>query len=84
MPIDYTVNHENKCIYTHCSGLMDIEDFEQYFSQIWSDATHYGYNELFDARDAEWKRFDFSLLPGAIVPQLGWICKGLNFWLIPP
>lgn len=62
MPIDNDINHDLRCIFTVCSGVMTMEDFDLYIVRIWSDSSHYGYNELFDSREADWSGFDFGYL----------------------
>lgn len=62
MPILNDINHEQRCIYTSCTGLMSAEDFNDYIARIWSTDAHFGYNELFDTTQADWSQFDFVYL----------------------
>ncbi len=62
MPITNKTDHDKKLIYTSCSGVMTEEDFRDYILRIWGDMSHYGYNELFDTRQADWDLFDFGYL----------------------
>jgi len=62
MPILNDINHEQRCIYTTCSGLMAAQDFDEYMARIWTDSSNYGYNELFDTTQADWSDFDFNYL----------------------
>ena len=62
MPITNLINHEEKIIYTSCSGLMTVDDITLYINETWSHDKYYGYNELFDTVNGDWSEFDFSFL----------------------
>lgn len=62
MTIVNTIDHEQGLINTVCSGDMTSEDFDAYLVRIWSDDSHFGYNELFDTTSANWEQFDFGYL----------------------
>ena len=62
MPINNTVNEDERIIYSICSGVMKPEDFDLYINTIWSHNEYYGFNELFDTVEADWSKFDFSYL----------------------
>lgn len=62
MPIENTINHEDRIIYSKCTGVMKKEDFDLYIKNIWTENTYYGFNEIFDTVDADWDNFDFSYL----------------------
>ncbi|MDH5396263.1 MAG: hypothetical protein OEW97_08300 [Gammaproteobacteria bacterium] len=62
MTIENIIDQDNKIILTLCSGVMVPEDFDIYVLRIWSDATYFEYNEIFDATHANWDDFDFSHL----------------------
>ena len=62
MPISNSINQQEKIIYSVCTGVMAEEDFDSYISNIWSDDTYYGFNELFDTTEADWSKFNFSYL----------------------
>ena len=62
MPIENTVNKEERMIYSICTGIMKEEDFNVYINKIWSHSEHYGFNELFDTTQADWSEFDFGYL----------------------
>ena len=62
MPIENTVNKEERIIYSICTGIMKEEDFNVYINKIWSHSEHYGFNELFDTTQADWSDFDFGYL----------------------
>lgn len=51
MPISYTIDNENRRIYTHCEGVITYEDFRAHMNaEEGSPATSYG--EIFDCMDA--------------------------------
>ena len=62
MPIKNEINNEQRCIYTMCSGLISAQDIEEYLARIWTDISLYGYNEFFDATQADWQKVDFNYL----------------------
>ena len=62
MPINNTINKDEKTIYSVCTGIMEPEDFDLYINTIWRHDEHYGFNELFDTVEADWSEFDFSYL----------------------
>ena len=62
MPINNSIDDNEKIVYSICSGVMTSDDFVLYINRIWSHATYFGYNELFDTRDADWTEFDFGFL----------------------
>lgn len=62
MPINNTVNEDERIIYSICSGVMKPEDFDLYINTIWSHNEYYGFKELFDTVEADWSKFDFSYL----------------------
>ena len=62
MPINNTVNEDERIIYSICSGVMKPEDFDLYINTIWSHNEYCGFNELFDTVEADWSKFDFSYL----------------------
>ena len=62
MAIESFANREERIIYTRCHGVMGLDDFRSYMSEIWGGMQYYGYNELFDTREGDWDSFDFSLL----------------------
>lgn len=62
MPIKNTINHDQQLIHSTCVGTMAPIDFTDYVSRIWSHTDYYGFNELFDATQADWSQFDFSFL----------------------
>ena len=62
MPIKNEINQEQHCIYTMCSGLILPNDIDEYLARIWTDLSNYGYNEFFDATQADWREFDFKYL----------------------
>jgi len=62
MPINNTVNKDQKIIYTICTGIMKPEDFDLYINTIWTSSEYFGFNELFDTIEADWDEFDFSYL----------------------
>lgn len=62
MPIKNEIKHEQRCIYTMCSGLISAQDIDEYLARIWTDITLYGYNEFFDATRADWRNVDFDYL----------------------
>jgi len=64
MPINNTINEEERIIYTTCSGVMKAEDFDDYLVRIWGHDKYFYYNELFDLSNADWSTFDFSYLLG--------------------
>ncbi len=64
MPINNSINKEERIIYSICTGVMRCEDFDFYIKKIWGDNEHYGFNELFSTIDADWSEFDFSYLFG--------------------
>lgn len=64
MPINNTINKDERIIYTTCSGLMKSEDFDFYIKKIWGHNEFYGFNELFSTVDGDWSEFDFSYLLG--------------------
>jgi len=62
MPIENTIEHNQRCVYTICNGIMCAQDFDDYIGRIWTDSSHFGYNEFFDTTLADWSEFDFSYL----------------------
>lgn len=51
MPISYTIDNENRRIYTHCEGVITYEDFRAHMNaEEGSPAASYG--EIFDCMDA--------------------------------
>lgn len=53
MPIESTINTDEKIIYTVCKGLMTPDDFNFYIKNIWGTQKNYGFNELFDTIAAD-------------------------------
>lgn len=64
MPINNTINKDERIIYSTCTGLMKSDDFDFYIKKIWGHNEFYGFNELFNTVDADWSEFDFSYLLG--------------------
>ena len=62
MAIKNTINEEEKIIYSICTGVMMLEDFDIYIENIWGDGKYFGFNELFDTTQADWDDFDFGYL----------------------
>lgn len=62
MPINNTLDHDEKIIYSICTGLMTEQDFVEYIKRIWSHDAHYGYNEVFNTVEGNWDNFDFGFL----------------------
>lgn len=62
MPIISKTDNDNKLVYTTCTGLMSEDDFKLYVADVWGDLRHFGFNELFDTRQANWELFDFGYL----------------------
>ncbi len=62
MPIHNSVDEKERIVYSICSGTMKPEDFVDYINEIWSHGNYYGFNELFDTREADWSQFKFSYL----------------------
>lgn len=62
MPIEITIDPDARIIYSTCVGIMTQEDFVEYQKWPWSDNSYYGFNELFDASQADWSGFNFSFL----------------------
>ena len=62
MPIENTINDDEKVIYSTCVGVMAPEDFDDYVHRIWNTADHFGYNEFFDVTQGDWSTFDFGYL----------------------
>lgn len=62
MPIKNIINIRERLIETNCYGEMKPEDFDEYIRSVWSTMQYYGFNELFDTREADWSNFDFSYL----------------------
>lgn len=62
MPIKNIINDSEKIVYSICNGEMSLDDFKVYVDSVWRDARCYGYNELFDTRQADWENFDFTNL----------------------
>lgn len=51
MPISYTIDNENRRIYTHCEGVITYEDFRAHMNaEEGSPAA--SYSEIFDCMDA--------------------------------
>lgn len=62
MPIKNEINHHQKCIYSTCTGVMCTDDFEDYLADIWTNSSHFGYNEFFDTTEADWSQYDVMSL----------------------
>jgi len=62
MPINNTIDKDEKIIYSICTGVMKPEDFDDYINRIWIDGQYYGFNELFDTVQGDWSKFDFGYL----------------------
>ena len=62
MPINNSINEDERIVYSICTGVMTKEDFDLYISTVWSVDDHFGFNELFDTVEADWSEFDFSYL----------------------
>ena len=62
MPILNEINHEQRCVYTNCDGLMTASCFDEYIARVWTKLEYFGYNELFDTTKADWSKFEFSYL----------------------
>ena len=58
MPINNTVNKDQKIIYTICTGIMKPEDFDLYINTIWTSSEYFGFNELFDTILKYWNTID--------------------------
>jgi len=59
MPIKNSVDYELKIVFSICEGKMGASDFPLYVKEMWSHYDYYGFNELFDTRNADWSEFDF-------------------------
>lgn len=62
MPIENSVDMEEKIVYSICRGVMTEEDFAEYVKNVWSDRRYYGFNELFDVTQGDWSDFDYGYL----------------------
>ncbi|MET0753461.1 MAG: hypothetical protein ABWZ66_08815 [Pyrinomonadaceae bacterium] len=51
MPISYTIDNENRRIYTHCEGVITYEDFRAHMNAE-EDSPAASYGEIFDCTDA--------------------------------
>ena len=64
MPINSSINLEEKIILTTCSGLMAPRDFDHYRMEVWGHRGHFGFNELFYTVEGDWSEFEFNQLLG--------------------
>ncbi|ATX82292.1 hypothetical protein Ga0123462_1429 [Mariprofundus ferrinatatus] len=62
MPIQNSVDTNERIVYSTCVGKMSKEDFIEYVKEIWSHGDYYGFNELFDVTRGDWSEFNFSYL----------------------
>lgn len=62
MPIKNEIDHHQKCIYSICTGVMCTDDFDEYLADIWTNSSHFGYNEFFDTTEADWSQYDVMSL----------------------
>lgn len=62
MPIESSVDMDEKIVYSTCTGEMSAEDFVEYVKNTWSDHKYYGFNELFDVTQGDWSDFNYGYL----------------------
>lgn len=53
MPISSEISNEQRRVYTTCCGLITPADFTHYQNTVWTNFNLYGFDELFDARQAD-------------------------------
>lgn len=60
MPIESSINREQRLVRTTCRGNVVAEDFSYYQHGVWQDDTLYGFNELFDTRPGDFSQLHFT------------------------
>ena len=60
MPIHADINVDERRVYTTCSGEITAACFKNYQDNVWRDESLYGFNELFDATQADFSTLNFS------------------------
>jgi hypothetical protein len=53
MPISSEINTEQRRVYTTCGGFITLPDFTHYQNTVWTNFDLYGFDELFDTRQAD-------------------------------
>lgn len=60
MPIDSSIDQDRRLIIAKCSGLLTLQDFIDYHRSVWCLPEVFGFNELFDARNADTSQLSYS------------------------
>jgi hypothetical protein len=63
MPIKTKTNYKEKYVHAICTGKITLSDIQKYQLTVWEDPMVKGFNELFDARMADFSTLHFDDLP---------------------